>query len=172
MSTNSNYLLLEVRSPRCEISSTVCSYFGVYIRIEDCNGLPAYKQLHADERDDDDPGFLFYCRNTSSWIVSSDHGGTSGALYCPANYSKSSAVPTSGWQYNDDGVWRPVPGLDVTFPTDLSIYSSLCYISIKATGEAARRLSPDSLGIFAPVPGEFRYGPAASCSEAPPQTRS
>jgi len=154
MSTSSNYLLL-----LGEISSTVCSYFGIYIQIEDCNGLPAYKQLHADERDDDDPGFLFYCLKSSTWIVSPVHGGPDGdgALRCAENYPKSSAVPTSGWQYNDDGVWRPIPGLDVTFPTDLSIYSTLCYISIKATGEAARR-SSDGLGIFAPVPGEFRYG--------------
>ena len=99
--------------------------------------------------------------------------GKSNNFPCPVlkNTSKSSSVPTSGWQYFKAEVygvsWQPAIGFTVSFLNDLS--SGLCSdITIKATGEAASASGVISVaqntgwgelaGTFSPMPGKFSNG--------------
>ena len=146
----------------------MCASLGAYIRIEDRNGRPAYKQLHEKESEQ---RVLYY--KSGTWLVMGKLG-KSNNFPCPLlkNTSKSTSVPTSGWQYfraeNEKGVsWHPATGFTVSFLNDLS--SGLCSdITIKATGEAASTSDVISVvqntgwgelaGTFSPLPGKFSNG--------------
>ena len=151
-----DYLLVSVTSPA---DVNICRLLGAYKRVEDHLGRPAYVQLH------DGPGsaltVLLYA-TTGNWSLGAiPKGYSSGPSFTFINTSKSTAVPTSGWQYDDaaGGAYLPAPGLTMTLLTDPS--TVLC-------SDVTIRLGPgpDNLGTFSPIPGSFRFGRQTFCNEA------
>jgi len=100
--------------------------------------MKGYYQQTSTEQGDE--RYLYHDED-DKWWVSSTPGEMRGVLLNP---SPSKTVPTSGWQYADNGTFHDDPTLTIS-PGPLSPLAR--QFTVTATGAAAKRY-PDFLGVF------------------------
>ena len=144
-----DYVLISCASPEIK---EIAFLFGLYERSGVHNGRPAYKQLQSECQGNQTFNLSLYCCN-DGWAVGPTLGGSPGFLF---NFSKSRAVPTSGWL---NGIGCGIKSTITITATPISDLSTILCSTITITAKgAAARLRQECLGTYSHTPGKFNVG--------------